>query len=255
MNGQTRNFWSRLTHSLRDKFSGNGHTMDDLTTADDQGIDHDGVGGGESIDSAAERPGVGTLSRWARRDLSLTKLQEGYEQVSGLVSDIQQHMSTQSQRTDRICTALEQLAQSTGDLPEISRKQVDMLEAIAGQLETSNVKTQNLTEVVAELPEMSRTQAQTLASINQQIALVQQHSAVSSEVMDRLGQAIHTVGESSTAQAEVLRQMNTSSQEHNDKVNELIAGQTRRFTMLFVITLFLAVAGVAATFLALTMAR
>ena len=89
--------------------------------------------------NAPDRQGAG-LTRWAKRDLAITRLQEGYEKVNQLVADIQKHMADQSERTDRMCGAIEQLSRSLTDLPDISGQQARSLQAIVGQLDVKLMK-------------------------------------------------------------------------------------------------------------------
>ena len=239
---ETRNWWHRLTDGLRQGRRDNG---DHVLPA----VGQDGL---LVEPESAERP-PGTLTRWSKRDQTLTQLQEGYEQVTRLVGDIQKHLGDQTAKTDRICSALEQLARSTSDLPEISRQQVRMLESIVGQLETASAGTQRLTAAVEEVPRIARAQTDTLTGINQQLGMVSEQNVVTAQAMEKLSTAISSVGEINGAQAQILRQMYAKTDEQNEHVNRLIDRQSRRFVMLFVVTLVLTAAAIGSLVFALVM--
>ncbi|NLX23597.1 MAG: methyl-accepting chemotaxis protein [Phycisphaerae bacterium] len=239
---RTRTWWHRLTDGLRRTRPGR----------NDHGLPAVGEDGLLADSEAAERP-PGALTRWSKRDQALTQLQEGYEQVARLVGDIQKHLSDQTVKTDRICSALEQLARSTSDLPDIARQQVRMLESIAGQLETTNAGTHKLTAAVEEVPRIARAQTDTLTGINRQLGMVSEQNVVTSQAMEKLSTAIHSVGEVNGAQAQILRQMYAKAEEQTEQVNRLIDRQGRRFVMLFVVTLVLAIAAIGSLAVALAM--
>jgi len=48
-----------------------------------------------------------------------------------VIQDIQAHLVTQADRSDRICASLDQLARSANELPAIAREQAQTLEHIA----------------------------------------------------------------------------------------------------------------------------
>lgn len=198
-----------------------------------------------SDEETADRP---PLSRWSKRDQSLAQLQEGYERVTRVVDEIQKHLATQGERTERICTALEQLARSTGDLPDQARQQLETLQTMAGQLETANTHSQRLAEAVSEIPKATRTQSDTLNGIRQQMEMASEQAVLTSRNLDKLGNAVQTLSQADSVQGEMLRQMQTLAEQQGQQFNSVIERQARRFVMLFVVTCILAAAAVVALF-------
>jgi hypothetical protein len=201
-------------------------------------------------DGQTEKP-AGALSRWSKRDQTLAKLQEGYEKVTQVVEAVQNHLAEQGQRTERICVALEQLARSTSDLPDASRQQVETLRAIAGHMETTNARTHQLADTMSEFPKVARLQSETLSGIKRQLDMTNEQNLLTSQTMDKLGTAISSLGEFNSAQTHVLRDMNSSTVQQNELLTKMIAKQSRRFLMLFIVTVVLATAAVAAAIVAI----
>lgn len=207
----------------------------------------------ESVsDGDSSRPSK-ALARWAKRDQTLAKLQEGYEQVTELVEQIRNHLHTQDERSERICNSLEQLARSMSDMPELSRQQSEQLAEIAARVQASHTDTKKLSESLGELPKVSRAQSNTLNNISRQLEMTNEQNVVASQTMDKLGTAISMLGESNQSQAEVLRRMDAKSAEHNETMNHLVASQGKRFMALFIVTMVLVAAAITLGGIALAM--
>jgi hypothetical protein len=203
-------------------------------------------------ESPAERP-PGALARWSKRDQTLIKLQEGYEKVTQVVEEVQKHLATQGERTERICNSLEQLARSIGDMPAISRQQAQTLDAIAGQLETTSARTQQLNEVLGELPKAARVQNETLSGIKRQLDMTSDQNVITTQTMEKLGTAVANLGDYNQAQTETLRDMNGRAADQNQQLVRLIAKQGKRFVALFIVTVVLAAGAISAVIVAIAM--
>ena len=194
---------------------------------------------GISDESGSDRPAA--LIRWPKRDQSISHLQEGYERMLHLMDDIQKHIADQGERSARTCNAIEQLARSMADQPEVARQQTNMLESMLGQLESTSAKTQQFAEAISEIPKVARTQTDTLNHINRQLEMVSEQNIVSTRAMEKLGTTIDGVGQANTTQIDILRHLVLKTSEQSELVQQLIANQNKRFLMLFVITLFLVI--------------
>jgi hypothetical protein len=235
-------WWTRL----RDRLRGDAPSSEPpqhLPDVGDDGLLAEPVELAPPEGDTPEKP-PGALTRWTRRDQTLVKLQEGYERVTQVVEEVQKHLATQGERTERICVSLEQLARSMADLPGIAGQQAETLQAIAGHLETTNARTQQLTEVISEVPKTARTQSETLAGIRRQLEMTGEQNLMTSQSMERLGSAIGTLNEFNSAQVNALRDMNAQAADQNELLRKVIAKQSKRFTMLFIVTVVLAAAAI-----------
>lgn len=241
-----KGWWQRL----KDRMGGGKADTPDLPTVGDDGLIVEPV----SPEAEAAEKGTG-LSRWAKRESALAQLQEGYERVNQLMADMQKHMAAQSERSERICGAIEQLARTMESTPELARQQSRALEAIVGQLEAANSGSQQLAETLGEMPKAARAQSEALAGISRSIEMMNEQTVVGNRTMDKLQSTIASVGQTGQIQTELLKQLDARAGEQNQRLNELIAGQNRRFTVLLVIALALAVAAVVTSLLAIRMGR
>lgn len=244
MERERNNWWRRLTRRVRGT---SGAEPGELPAAGDDGLLVEPA----EPDRESDDKGQGGLTRWAKRESALTQLQEGYERVNRLMADMQQHMADQSNRTERMCAAVEQLVRTMSDLPSLSRDQVRTLESIAGQIEAANTTSRQLADALAEIPKVTRAQADALSGINSRLEVMNEQSLVEAQVTEKLQAAVTRVGNTGQLHTELLKQLDTRAQEQNERLADLLANQVRRFTVLFVVVTVLAAVGVAAAVLAL----
>lgn len=253
METETKNWWQRLTGTL--KKSRRDFDAPELPAVGEDGLlvePAESNAGSETEPAAEKQPGA--LTRWTKRDQALTQLQEGYERVNQLIADIQKHMASQSERTERMCHALEQLSRSMADVPSLSQQQAQTLETMVGQLETANARTQQLTSAVGELPKAARAQTETLAGINRQLEMAGEQSVVASQAMEKLGAAVKSVGDISSAQTGILTQLiNNKTEEQSQRIEQLTASQNKRFMLLFAVVVLLAVGAIAAVIVSVSL--
>jgi len=70
--------------------------------------------------------------------------------------------------------------------------------------------------------------------------------------MEKLSTAIAALGEINSMQIESLRQMNSKTDVQTERLTKLVARQNKRFVMLFVVTILLAVGAITAVVLGFT---
>ncbi|MHC4440959.1 MAG: hypothetical protein ACYTF1_07055 [Planctomycetota bacterium] len=245
MTTKLNSLWALLSGKLKSP-SGSVEVGEDLPKVGQDGLLTEPVlhpAGAES--EMGSDKGSGPLSRRNKRDQAIVQLQEGYDRVTQLIEKVQDHLAAQGERTDRICSALEGLARSMSDMPNVSRQHAETLEDIVSQLETNNTRTQQLTETVGELPKVTQAQTDALTGINRQLEMAGEQNMLATQTMGKLGNAIGTLGESNTSQTEALREMNAKANQQHQALTELIAKQSKRFTMLFVVTVILAMSALA----------
>ncbi|MCL2330833.1 MAG: hypothetical protein FWC56_05985, partial [Phycisphaerae bacterium] len=164
-----------------------------------------------AANSAGSERSTNPLVRWGRREQALNRLQEGYDRVSLVVEEIQKHLAQQGERTERICTALETLARSMSDMPNLARQQAQTLEVMSGHVEAGNARMHQIVEAVGEIPKASRAQTETLGGIKRQLEVTGEQNLVTSQTMEKLSTAIAALGEINSMQIESLRQMNSKT--------------------------------------------
>jgi len=251
MSTQTETFWSRIFHPFRHQ-PGTGELRPAAPVSEEDLLAR-GPDGGEPLTETPDRPGP--LARWARRDQAIQQLQEGYERVTKVMEDIQAHLVQQGERSERICGALEQIAKAMVEAPQIARQQAQTLDHIAGQIEAGNARAQQLADIVSELPKVTRSQTETLSGINRQLEISNEQGIVTSQTMDRLGTTLRTMGETTQAHGEIIREMSVRAVEQGRQLTDLIAQQSRRFMLVFGVTVFMTLAAIAAAIVGLALRR
>jgi hypothetical protein len=257
MTAQPATFWNRLLTAVRIR-PRQDKGPDGLPNVGDDGLLADPIvdlPGDADAEAVTPDKAPVALSRWNKRDQTLAKLQEGYEQVTRVVQEIQNHLVAQADRSERMCVSLEQLAQSVTELPSIGREQTQTLETMAARMEATNTRTQQMAESLSEVPKLARTQSETLTGINRHLEMASEQSVMTSQTLDKIGSAMGTLSTASQTQTERLRMIGDSTDEHMDLLTQMLARQNRRFVMLFVVTVVLAVAAIAAIAVMMLSAR
>jgi chromosome segregation ATPase len=202
---------------------------------------------GEAGDTAVAAP----LTRRRQREQALEKLQQGYEQVIGLVDSIHTHLQAQDERTRQIAEALTRLANTTGRIPDAAEAQSQQLATIASQLEASNDRARRWEKTLFDLPKLAEAQRETLSGIGQELQSARQSDDRMAGTLDGLRDAVHSLGESSAASTRRLESLQEAASQRDESLHHLMKEQNKRFIWLFVVTLILAAAAIAIGVLAL----
>ena len=236
--------WTRMGHWLRS--AGRGSSGDDLPPVSSAGLladDDSGSTRGEA--EANQNGGLAPLSRRRQREQSIQRLQEGYEQVVGLIGSIHSHLEKQDQRTRQIADALTQLAATTARLPAAAEAQSTQLATIAAQLEASNDRARRWEQTLFDLPKLAEAQREMLSSIGGELEAARQADVRMADTLGGLRDAVHSLGESSAASTRRLGDMQEAASRRDENLQNLMKEQNRRFIWLFVVTLVLAVGAIA----------
>lgn len=251
---KTGSWWQRLRATWR-RSGSPAEPADRLGNVGDDGLLTDRLDAGDTDAEPAPDRALGPLSRWSKRDQTLAKLQEGYEQVTRVIQEIQNHLVTQADRSERICNSLEQLARSANELPVIAHEQAQTLETIAAHIEVTGTRTQQMAEMLKDVPKLARAQSDALTSINRQLEMAGEQRMVTTQTLERIGTSLGTLGAASQNQAEHLKMMSNRAEQQTELLTQMLARQNRRFIMLFVVTVILAVAAIGAISFLLINAR
>ncbi len=145
-------FWSRVTNRLRGHRSG---APVEWTSDPTSGTPNDDASSDARGDGATLIAGKSAAIR------SLDGLHRTQEKVVSLIESIQTHLVAQQDRTARMAEALDRLADSVSQLPRASSAQAEAITALAGQLESTAVRTRRLDNHLAQLPELVEQQRRT----------------------------------------------------------------------------------------------
>jgi uncharacterized phage infection (PIP) family protein YhgE len=176
----------------------------------------------------------------------LTRRPSANERLVVLVDQIQQHLIHQDERSGQIAGSLERLARTLAELPNAERQQNEALATIAAQIEAGNRNTQTLSESLRDVPRLAKLQAETLAGIRTQLERSNNTDSEVSLSLQTFGKALGNLNESTQAQVTTLGKLAGQAEQRDSRLSALLSQQTRRFTMLFAVTLVAALLAVAA---------
>jgi len=241
MDTDRKGWWRRLFRGLRRTRSSTEAT---LPPAGEDGL---------LVEPAGEEPrGENTgkettgLARWTKRDTAVARLQEGYEKVNQLIADMQKHMAEQSARTERMCSAIERLAQAMMEIPQASAIQAGTLQSILGQLQSAQSQSERMTSVLDGLSKAVKSQETALNDIGRGVEMMAEQSVVGSQATEKLVGAIQRLGDEDTRQTQLLQEMIEHLGEQSREVRHAMERSDRRFTALWIATLIVAAVGLGA---------
>ncbi|MCH7702182.1 MAG: hypothetical protein IID37_10885, partial [Planctomycetes bacterium] len=199
-----------------------------------------------TTDSEAESPAGPTSPLLARRrrEQAVERLEQGFQQVVGMVDAIRAHLDTQEGRTREIADSLGRLAETMVRMPETAAATSDSLAAIADQIQAANDRSDRWEDTLGRLPELADAQRETLENLSRQMSGSREHEERLAGTMDGFRRAVESLDSSSSASAEMLKGLRIEATARDVQLGELVRDQARRLTLLFASTLVLAAIGV-----------
>ncbi len=180
------------------------------------------------------------LSRWQERSQSISRLEDGYQRLSGLIESIQKHLEAQDSRTQRIADGMENLAATIAKLPDSLKEQQAQLGAIVEQLETGNTRSGRLEAAIAEIPKLADAQRETFLAIRDEIDTGRQTQQRIAESMDGFREAVGSLTQASSTSSETLKSLFATTAASDERLMTLLTDQNKKFSRLFVMAMVLA---------------
>jgi chromosome segregation ATPase len=199
---------------------------------------------------APSRPSI--FRPWARRDAAIVGLQQGVASLSALMDAIRENLERQSHRQDQMLAHLAHLPEILQSLPDSQRLHGETLKTIGQQLEQQVVQQQQLTEILSRVSDAGSDQKHLLEALHERANTLSEHNEAISENLRQVGSAMETVGRNAESNTQLLhqfREQQASQQEaaaeQQQAMADLVRQQGKRFTLLMVVTIVLAVAALA----------
>lgn len=186
-----------------------------------------------------------------RPDPALTKLEEGYNKVIDLIDAIKRHQQGQAERAAEVTDSLTRISGTLDRLDEAGRRQADHLAAIAEEIRSAGQRAARWEDALCEFPRMAEAQRDALTAVSRQIEEVARRDTELTGSLTAFREAVVTLGDSTTASTVALKDLQRASLEQQERTATLIREQSKRFTILLVVTLVLAALGIMAAFAAL----
>ncbi|MCB9867581.1 MAG: hypothetical protein H6816_13230 [Phycisphaerales bacterium] len=201
---------------------------------------HADAGAGPDADDEA----VNLVTR--RPDPALTKLEEGYNKVIDLIDAIKRHQQGQAERATEVTEALTRMSATLERIDGGGQQQSEHLAAIAEEIRIAGRHAAKWEEALCEFPRMAEAQREALGAVSRQMEDAGRRDKELTGSLASFREAVQTLGDTTTASTVALKDLQRASLEQQAQTAALIRAQSRRFTILLVVTLVLAAAGIIA---------
>ncbi len=189
---------------------------------------------------------------WRRRAVRQAQTREASLRVIALADGLQQHFQQQDQRSAELSQSLQRVGTVLEQLAETQRVQGECLRSIATQTDAAGRHAAVISETLRRLPEALSTQAEAIRAVGKHLEISQESDTQLMHSMQRFGQAVGTLSAAGTTQVEALQHLQAAQREQHDAFSALVREQSRRFMAVLLIGAVLAVAGLAALGVTLT---
>lgn len=184
----------------------------------------------ESLSSAVlpRNEGLETGGRSAPALSPIERLEQQQSRVAGLVESIQDHLTSQAQRTDSIAVSLEKLAGSLAHLPDSASTQLGMLEKISDEVARSSGSARRLEDTLGQLPQLADAQREAMVSVGRQLEASCEATGEMASTLSGVRDVVAQVGETTTASTESLKNLRSELTNREQRVATLLSEQTGR---------------------------
>jgi hypothetical protein len=225
---ETGTFWQRVGSMFRGDAQWRGDSADPLDAPPSDST---------TLRQTSLAPGT-----WFRR----SALSPAAAQVVQLAEAMQGHFRQQDARAQEFVQSLDRVGGILEQLAEAQRAQSAFLKGIADNTEAVGRTAASMQSSVARVPESLHAQAEAIRTVARQLEVSQEASTQLMLSLQQFGRAVDTLGSSGTAQVEVLQKLHGVQREQHDALAALVKEQSRRFTLLFVVALLVALVALSA---------
>jgi hypothetical protein len=220
-----------------------------------------GVTAGESTDLSDELPLLSKVQRaqtpqppqnieprgWfvrpgAKRDAQISRLQEGFGNLSDLMGSIRDNLERQGERQDELLKYLAHLPTALESLPESNRIHGETLKAIHETIGNQSAHQQKLGEILEKLHESGGESKAVLDDLANRVETMRQTDEAISGNLNQVGSAMETVSKHSATSTQVLEQMRDNLNARDEQLQRMLQKQTHRFMVIMVICILTAIA-------------
>ena len=181
----------------------------------------------------------------ARRDASVSQLQEGFNEVVDLIRTVRVHLDQQADRSERLLRLMEHLPAALESIPESSRNQSRMAEAMASHAEQQNRVIARLNETMGNMASASEHQSQVMGVLQQQIESSRRTDEQFLGSFSAINQTLIQLSQSSQASVQTLRKVTDQSDRSTQRIEDLMKRNSRTMTALSITGWVIAAAALA----------
>jgi small-conductance mechanosensitive channel len=180
----------------------------------------------------------------AKRDAAISRLQEGFGNLSDLMASIRDNLERQGERQGELLKYLAHLPTALESLPESNRIHGETLKAIHEQIGQQGAHQEKLGEILEKLHESGGESKQVLDELANRVETMRQTDEAIAGNLNQVGSAMETVSKHSATSAQVLEQMRENLNARDEQLQRMLQKHTHRFMVMMVLALLLAFAAV-----------
>jgi small-conductance mechanosensitive channel len=178
----------------------------------------------------------------AKRDAAITKLQEGFGNLSDLMASVRDNLERQGERQDQLLKYLAHLPTALEGLPEANRIHGETLKAIHEQIGHQGAHQEKLGEILEKLTETGGQSKQVLDDLSSRVDTMRQTDEAIAGNLTQVSSAMETVSKHSATSTQVLEQMRDNLSERDEQLQRMLQKNTHRFMVMMIISILVAMA-------------
>lgn len=208
-------------------------------------IDAEGVLVDMTVDSSDEPITV------KKKITPLAAVQEGFTRLTEVIREMNENVSQHREQAADLNRKITSMLEA---LPENMALQNESVTQLSGHIKEQTDLQQECNNILRSLPEDSRRQVENLSRISASLENSLQHQSDQAELFSQFSNSVKSVSEYSQAQAASLANIGNMLEENQKRLQDMIDTQNKRFGKLFITTVILALAALAAVAMALWLA-
>lgn len=174
------------------------------------------------------------------RQRSLAQLQQGYDEVMGLVRKVNDHLDAQTQRTEQMLEMVEKLPAALEAIPEINRQNARLIELVSEHLREGKRRDNELNQSLEKLSSSSTQQTEVLGLLQQQFDASTQSSQQMTETLGSFSKCLSDLAATNNRSTDILSKIVQENEQREVRMAEM-ARRSDRWNWAIISTLIIGV--------------
>jgi len=170
----------------------------------------------------------------AKKQESLERLQEGFNELIEQLQGIKEHLNSQVAQHEDLMSRLEQLPKFLESFPNVAENQKRITEHLLGQLKTAVAKDQQFIDAVEKIPAETAKQTDALVDIDHQLAAAADTDVQMAESFNKFNETLDKLNQSTLGQTDGILQMSKTFATSDRYLKYLMSRQNKRFMWIFI---------------------
>ncbi|MHC4483548.1 MAG: hypothetical protein ACYSW4_08375 [Planctomycetota bacterium] len=193
------------------------------------------VGESKSVDGRTESDKVVVKAiQPKRKQESLEKLQEGFNQLVEQLKGINEHLNRQVTQHEDLMSRLEQLPKLLESFPAVAENQKQITEELLERLRGTAAKDEQFMDAVGKIPTETAKQTDALVNIDHQLAAAADTDVQMTESFNKFNETLDKVNQSTLGQTDGILQMSKTFAASDRYLKYLMSKQNKRFVWVFI---------------------